>query len=201
MALLAMLGERRATGCRTPGHGAMDEAIDASAGWPRERRDFARLCALLHDSAWSECRIGCSPAAKRFRSRSRWRCRVIAPRRAHRARPSWGLALLRRGRPGAPRALRRTWIPDGLAGREIPAEARLIAVASSFQAMVEDRPAPARLARARGAGAAGARPIDAVGSRRRGRHASASSRRALRTTAASRARRRPTVPTMCTRSR
>ena len=154
MALLAMLGERA---CDRVSHARATaqwtKRLTRALGWPRERRDFARLCALLHDvgmvgvpdrllagseafskSQQMEMQGHCAAGERIVRGVLGLRsCAVVV--RAHHERFD-GLGY-----------------PDGLAGREIPAEARLIAVASSFQAMVEDRPhrraLPAREALAR----------------------------------------------------
>lgn len=140
-ALLAMLGERdSATCCHSKATGEWARRLSEAMGLNRETTAFIELCAIVHDIG----KIG-TPDAILFKrgplNESEWdvmrdhsaggqrildqiptlsRCGVIV--RAHHER--WDGA----------------GYPDGLAAENIPFEARVVAVADAFHAMISDRP-------------------------------------------------------------
>ncbi len=140
-ALLAMLGERDSqTSCHSKATGEWARRLCASLGLAKELTDFIELCALLHDigkistpdgilfkagpltSAEWEVMRDHSAAGQRILDQipTLARCALIV--RAHHER--WdGLGY-----------------PDALAGEHIPFEARVVAVADAFHAMISDRP-------------------------------------------------------------
>lgn len=141
VALLAMLGERDSqTCCHSKATGEWARRLSEAMGLSRETTEFIELCALLHDigkiatpdsilskpgpltsAEWDIMRDH-SAAGQRILSEipTLARCALIV--RAHHER--WdGLGY-----------------PDGLAGENIPFEARVVAVADAFHAMISDRP-------------------------------------------------------------
>lgn len=141
LALLAMLGERDAqTCCHSKATGEWARRLCTAMGLSKELTDFIALCALLHDigkistpesilfkpgpltsAEWDVMRDH-SAAGQRILMQipTLARCALIV--RAHHER--WdGLGY-----------------PDALAGENIPFEARVVAVADSFHAMISDRP-------------------------------------------------------------
>jgi putative nucleotidyltransferase with HDIG domain len=140
-ALLAMLGERDAqTCCHSKATGEWTRRLCAALGLPKEQAEFIELCAVLHDIGkistpeailtkpgslepheWEIMRDHAA-AGQRILSQipSLARCATIV--RAHHERFD--------GRG----------YPDGLAGENIPFEARVVAVADAFHAMISDRP-------------------------------------------------------------
>jgi putative nucleotidyltransferase with HDIG domain len=140
-ALLAMLGERDAqTCCHSKATGEWTRRLCASLGLPKEQSEFIELCAVLHDIGkiatpesilfkpgpleeheWEIMRDHAA-AGQRILSQipSLARCGTIV--RAHHERFD--------GRG----------YPDALAGENIPFEARVVAVADAFHAMISDRP-------------------------------------------------------------
>lgn len=140
-ALLAMLGERDSqTCCHSKATGEWARRLCAAMGLSKELSDFIELCALLHDigkistpdsilkkngplttAEWEVMRDH-SAAGQRILNQIPSLSRTALIVRAHHER--WdGLGY-----------------PDGLAGETIPFEARLVAVADAFHAMITDRP-------------------------------------------------------------
>jgi putative nucleotidyltransferase with HDIG domain len=140
-ALLAMLGERDSqTCCHSKATGEWARRLCAAMGLNEDATAFIELCALLHDigkistpdhilnkpgpltsSEWDVMRDHAA-AGQRILNQipTLARCALIV--RAHHER--WdGLGY-----------------PDGLAGENIPFEARVVAVADAFHAMITDRP-------------------------------------------------------------
>ncbi|HEY9179742.1 MAG TPA: HD-GYP domain-containing protein [Candidatus Baltobacteraceae bacterium] len=140
-ALLAMLGERDSqTCCHSKATGEWARRLCEAMGLTRETTEFIELCALLHDigkvstpesilfktgpltsAEWDVMRDHCA-SGQRILSQipTLARCGIIV--RAHHER--WdGLGY-----------------PDGLTGENIPFEARVVAVADAFHAMISDRP-------------------------------------------------------------
>lgn len=140
-ALLAMLNERDAqTCCHSKATGEWTRRLCASLGLPKEQSEFIELCAVLHDIGkistpetilfkpgpletheWEVMRDHAA-AGQRILNQipTLQRCATIV--RAHHERFD--------GRG----------YPDGLAGENIPFEARVVAVADAFHAMISDRP-------------------------------------------------------------
>jgi putative nucleotidyltransferase with HDIG domain len=140
-ALLAMLGERDAlTCCHSKATGEWARRLCNAMGLGKEQTDFIVLCALLHDigkvstpesillkngpltsAEWDVMRDH-SAAGQRILSQIPSLSRAALIVRAHHER--WdGLGY-----------------PDALAGENIPFEARVVAVADAFHAMISDRP-------------------------------------------------------------
>ena len=140
-ALLAMLGERDSqTCCHSKATGEWARRLCAAMGLANDLTDFIALCALLHDigkiatpesilfkpgpltsAEWDVMRDH-SAAGQRILNQipTLSRCALIV--RAHHER--WdGLGY-----------------PDALVGENIPFEARVVAVADAFHAMISDRP-------------------------------------------------------------
>jgi putative nucleotidyltransferase with HDIG domain len=136
-----MLGERDSqTCCHSKATGEWARRLCAAMGLSDEATAFIELCALLHDigkistpdhilnkpgpltsSEWDVMRDHAA-AGQRILNQipTLARCALIV--RAHHER--WdGLGY-----------------PDGLAGENIPFEARVVAVADAFHAMISDRP-------------------------------------------------------------
>jgi putative nucleotidyltransferase with HDIG domain len=140
-ALLAMLGERDSqTCCHSKATGEWARRLSESMGLSRELTEFIELCALLHDigkistpesilfkpgpltsAEWDVMRDH-SAAGQRILNQIPTLARCALTVRAHHER--WdGLGY-----------------PDALAGENIPFEARVVAVADAFHAMISDRP-------------------------------------------------------------
>lgn len=140
-ALLAMLGERDSqTCCHSKATGEWARRLCTAMGLAKELSEFIELCALLHDigkistpesilnkpgpltsAEWDVMRDH-SAAGQRILDQipTLSRCSLIV--RAHHER--WdGLGY-----------------PDALVGENIPFEARVVAVADAFHAMISDRP-------------------------------------------------------------
>jgi putative nucleotidyltransferase with HDIG domain len=139
--LLAMLGERdAATCCHSRATGEWTRRLCAAMAMPAESAALTKLCAVLHDigkistpdtilqkrgplteDEWVVMRDH-SAAGQRILDQipTLSRCALIV--RAHHER--WDGA----------------GYPDGLAGENIPIEARVVAVADAFHAMISDRP-------------------------------------------------------------
>lgn len=141
MALLAMLGERdSATCCHSKATGEWTRRVAASLDLSEEDTAFLELCAVLHD-------IGkiATPDSILFKQgpldESEWeimRDHSAAGRRILNQIPSLQrLSVI-------VRAHHERWdgkgYPDGLAAMNIPIEARIVAVADAFHAMISDRP-------------------------------------------------------------
>lgn len=139
--LLAMLGERDSqTCCHSKATGEWARRLCVSMGLADELTEFVALCALLHDigkistpeqilnksgpltSAEWEIMRDHSAAGQRILDQipSLKRCSLIV--RAHHER--WD----------------GQGYPDALAGENIPFEARVVAVADAFHAMISNRP-------------------------------------------------------------
>lgn len=140
-ALLAMLAERDyGTCCHSKATGEWARRLATAMGCDAETTDFVELCALLHDigkiSTPDEVLLKAGPltagewdimrdhaaAGSRILNQipSLQRCSIVV--RAHHERYD-----------GA-------GYPDGLAGTSIPLEARIVAVADAFHAMISERP-------------------------------------------------------------
>jgi putative nucleotidyltransferase with HDIG domain len=140
-ALLAMLGERDSQTCNhSKATGEWARRLCVAMGLPKDQSDFIELCALLHDigkiatpeqilfkagpltsAEWDVMRDH-SAAGQRVLNQIPTLSRCANIVRAHHER--WdGLGY-----------------PDGLAGETIPFEARVVAVADAFHAMITDRP-------------------------------------------------------------
>jgi putative nucleotidyltransferase with HDIG domain len=140
-ALLAMLGERDyGTCCHSKATAEWAKRLATAMGCDEQTVDFIGLCALLHDigkistpdsvllkagpltsSEWDVMRDH-APAGARILNQipSLQRCAIVV--RAHHERFD-----------GA-------GYPDGLAASSIPFEARVVAVADAFHAMISERP-------------------------------------------------------------
>ena len=140
-ALLAMLGERaRDRVAHALATAEWTNRLTRALGWSVDRREFTRLCALLHDVGLVGVpdRLLQSGAALSGDERTFVQGHCAAGERV--VRSIAGLRSCAVVVRAHHERFDGSGYPDGLAGREIPAEARLIGVASSFQAMIEDRP-------------------------------------------------------------
>lgn len=140
-ALLALLGERdAATCCHSRATGEWARRLCAAMGIPPETSALIKLCAILHD-------IGkvSTPEAILFKpgplTDSEWivmRDHAAAGQRVLDQIPTLARCAL------IVRAHHERWdgagYPDGLAGENIPFEARVVAVADAFHAMISERP-------------------------------------------------------------
>jgi putative nucleotidyltransferase with HDIG domain len=140
-ALLAMLGERDSqTCCHSKATGEWARRLCTAMGLSKEQSEFIELCAVLHD-------IGkiSTPEAILFKTSSltaqEWeimREHSAAGQRILNQIPSLARCA------SIVRAHHERWdglgYPDGLAGETIPFEARVVAVADAFHAMISDRP-------------------------------------------------------------
>lgn len=141
LALLAMLGERdAATCCHSRATGEWARRLCAAMAIPREKADLIKLCAVLHD-------IGkiSTPEAVLFKrgafTEEEWtimRDHSAAGQRVLEQIPTLAKCAF------IVRAHHERWdgtgYPDGLAGENIPFEARVVAVADAFHAMISERP-------------------------------------------------------------
>ena len=140
-ALLAMLGERdAATCCHSRATGEWARRLCAAMAIPPESAELIKLCAVLHD-------IGkiSTPEAILFKpgafTEEEWvimRDHSAAGQRVLDQIPTLAKCAL------IVRAHHERWdgagYPDGLAGENIPFEARVVAVADAFHAMISERP-------------------------------------------------------------
>ena len=157
---------------QTLGHGArvaaLAEPIALELGWDRERIRSLRWAAPLHDVGKVKIRpqlLGKSGPLT---------LDEVAEIRRH---PTAGAQLvlpLRRFHDALPYVLfhHERWdgegYPAGLSGRRIPIEARILAIADAFDAMISPRPVPARAhARARARRGRGRRGLAVRPGRRR----------------------------------
>jgi HD-GYP domain-containing protein (c-di-GMP phosphodiesterase class II) len=142
--LLFALSRALETRDRTSGHAArvteLAEVIAARLGWDEERLSLLRVGGAVHDVGKLRVPLGVLRKAEPLTDTE------LAQIRTH---PAVGARIVERIRP-----LRRAvsgvlyhherWdgrgYPTGRAGRAIPAEARVLAVADSFDAMTSDRP-------------------------------------------------------------
>jgi len=140
-ALLAVLAERDyGTCCHSKATAEWARRLATAMGCSKDAAEFVELCALLHDigkistpdtvllkpgpltpEEWDVMRDH-SAAGQRILSQipSLQRCSIVV--RAHHERYDGG------------------GYPDGLVGTSIPFEARIVAVADSFHAMISERP-------------------------------------------------------------
>jgi putative nucleotidyltransferase with HDIG domain len=140
-ALLAMLAERDyGTCCHSKATGEWARRLATAMGCDVETTEFVELCALLHDigkistpdavllktgpltaSEWDVMRDHAASGSRILNQiPSLQRCSIVV--RAHHERYDGG------------------GYPDGLAGTSIPLEARIVAVADAFHAMISERP-------------------------------------------------------------
>jgi putative nucleotidyltransferase with HDIG domain len=141
LALLAMVGERDAgTNAHSKATAEWARRLCASMGLSQPQSEFVELCAILHD-------IGkvATPDAILFKpgplSADEWdtvRDHAAAGQRILNQIPSLSHCSV------IVRAHHERWdglgYPDGLAGENIPFEARILAVVDAFHAMISDRP-------------------------------------------------------------
>jgi putative nucleotidyltransferase with HDIG domain len=140
-ALLAMLGERdSATCCHSRATGEWARRLCVAMAIPPEKAELIKLCAVLHD-------IGkiSTPEAILFKrgtfTEDEWaimRDHSATGQRVLDQIPTLAKCAL------IVRAHHERWdgagYPDGLAGENIPFEARVVAVADAFHAMISERP-------------------------------------------------------------
>jgi len=128
---------------RTYGHGArvaaLAEPVAVGLGWDRERIRQLRVAAPLHDIGKVKVRpqVLAKPGPLTLEEQEEIRCHptagaqlVLPPRRYHDALP-YVLFHHERWDGGG--------YPAGLRGRRIPLEARVLAVADAFDAMISPR--------------------------------------------------------------
>jgi len=140
-ALLAMLGERDAVTCaHSKATVEWARRLCTSMGLPREQSEFIELCAALHDigQVGTPDEILLKPGPLTAQEWEVVRDHCAAGQRILNQIPSLsrcGLTI---------RAHHERWdglgYPDGLAGENIPFEARVLAVVDAFHAMISDRP-------------------------------------------------------------
>lgn len=140
-ALLAMLAERDyGTCCHSKATAEWARRLATAMGCESETTEFVELCALLHDvgkistpetvllkagpltaAEWDVMRDHAAAGSRILNQiPSLQRCSIVV--RAHHERYDGG------------------GYPDGLAGASIPFEARIVAVADAFHAMISERP-------------------------------------------------------------
>jgi putative nucleotidyltransferase with HDIG domain len=140
-ALLAMLGERdAATCCHSEATGAWARRLAEAMNLSAAATDFVELCAVLHDvgKVSTPDKILFKPGpldgpeweAMRDHAAAGARILECVPALAHCA------SIVRAHHERYDGA----GYPDALAGIDIPFEARLLAVADAFHAMISDRP-------------------------------------------------------------
>jgi HD-GYP domain-containing protein (c-di-GMP phosphodiesterase class II) len=142
-----LLALSRAIEARDPyssGHGArvtaIAESVAARLGWHGERIDVLRMGAALHDIG--KLTVSTDVLGKPGPLSSD----ELSDIRRHPETGARMVQLIPRLRPAVPgvRHHHERWdgrgYPDGCAGRSIPAEARILAVADAFDAMTSDRP-------------------------------------------------------------
>lgn len=146
-ALLAMLAERdAATCCHSKATAVWARRLATAMGLPQDTVEFVELCGLLHDIG----KVGTPDAVLNKPgplTPQEWE--VMREHSAAGARILMQIPSLQRCALSA-RAHHERWdgqgYPDRLAGKEIPFEARIVAVADSFHAMITDRPYRAAIA-------------------------------------------------------
>lgn len=140
-ALLSMLGERDSqTCCHSKATGEWARRLSASLNLSKEQTEFVELCAVLHDIgkiATPES-ILFKPGPLDEREWEVMRDHAAAGQRILNQIPSLARCAM------IVRAHHERWdgrgYPDGLAAENIPFEARVVAVADAFHAMISDRP-------------------------------------------------------------
>ena len=140
-ALLAMLGERDAqTCCHSKATGEWTRRLCASLGLPKEQSEFIELCAVLHDIGKISTpeSILSKPGPLDEREWEIMRDHAAAGQRILNQIPS--LARCATVVRAHHERFDGRGYPDGLAGENIPFEARVVAVADAFHAMISDRP-------------------------------------------------------------
>jgi putative nucleotidyltransferase with HDIG domain len=140
-ALLSMLGERDSqTCCHSKATGEWARRLCASMGIAKDQTEFIELCAILHDigKISTPDHILFKPTALSSEEWDVMRDHSAAGQRILNQIPSLARCAT------IVRAHHERWdgqgYPDGLAGENIPFEARLVAVADAFHAMISDRP-------------------------------------------------------------
>ena len=140
-ALLAMLGERDSqTCCHSKATGQWARRLCASLALPKEQSEFIELCAVLHDIGKISTpeSILFKPGPLEAREWEVMRDHAAAGQRILNQIPTLARCAT------VVRAHHERWdglgYPDGLAAENIPFEARVVAVADAFHAMISDRP-------------------------------------------------------------
>lgn len=140
-ALLAMLGERDSqTCCHSKATGEWARRLCAAIGVSKEQSAFIELCAVLHDIGKTSTpdEILFKPGALNEDEWAVMREHSAAGQRILNQIPSLARCA------SIVRAHHERWdglgYPDGLMGETIPFEARVVAVADAFHAMISDRP-------------------------------------------------------------
>jgi putative nucleotidyltransferase with HDIG domain len=140
IALLAMLGERDSQTCtHSKATGEWARRLCAAMGLPKEQSEFIELCALLHDigKIATPEEVLFKPTALTSAEWDVMRDHAGAGQRILNQIPTLARCAI------VVRAHHERWdglgYPDGLAGETIPFEARVVAVADAFHAMISDR--------------------------------------------------------------
>jgi HD-GYP domain-containing protein (c-di-GMP phosphodiesterase class II) len=142
--MLAEISEALEARDRMKGHGArvtaLAEAIAVRLGWSAAQLALLRVAGPLHDIG--KIAVSSSILSKRAPLTPEERLEV-------QRHPAAGASLvepIRAARPALPYVLyhHERWdgggYPEGLSGRQIPIEARVLAVADAFDAMTSNRP-------------------------------------------------------------
>jgi len=140
-ALLSMLGERDSqTCCHSKATGEWARRLCTSLGLAKQQTEFIELCAILHDigKISTPDDILFKPGSLTSEEWEIMRDHAAAGQRILNQIPSLARCA------SIVRAHHERWdglgYPDGLAGENIPLEARVVAVADAFHAMISDRP-------------------------------------------------------------
>jgi putative nucleotidyltransferase with HDIG domain len=140
-ALLSMLGERDSqTCCHSKATGEWARRLCTSLGLPKQQSEFIELCAILHDIGKISTpeEILFKPGSLTSEEWEIMRDHAAAGQRILNQIPSLTRCA------SIVRAHHERWdglgYPDGLSGENIPLEARVVAVADAFHAMISDRP-------------------------------------------------------------
>ncbi len=118
---------------------ATADELARTLGWSERRRELVRLGAALHDVG--KVNVRCDVLSKPGRLDA-WE---MAEMRAHPVEGMWLISEVRSLAPALPFVLFHhehwdgTGYPTRRAGREIPEEGRLLAIADAFDAMVSPR--------------------------------------------------------------
>lgn len=139
--LLAMLGERdAATCCHSKATGEWARRLSVSLGLPQADVEFVELCAVLHDIGKVSTPDGIL-LKKGALSEPEWE--IMREHAASGERLLNQIPTLRKCAVIVRAHHERfdgSGYPDRLAGRNIPYEARVVAVADAFHAMISQRP-------------------------------------------------------------